>query len=384
MLKKVTKKLVRKVSKQKFETLNCAYISRQNLIHNFSLIISINPKQKFVAVLKSNAYGHGIEQISEILNNVDCEFIAVDGYFEANKILGITKHKILVMGYILPSNIRLIDNKKCSFVVQDKELIKALGNSGKKFNIHLEINTGMNRLGISLEEIDDLLDEIKRYSNLYLEGVMSHLADADSSENTYTEGQVLLFYRAVDIIKGRGFSPKYLHIAQTAGSVKVESRFANTVRIGIGLYGINPLDIKDKNYSKLEGLRPVLELKSKIIKIHDLVAGEKISYNGIYKTDKPSRIAVLPLGYYEWIPRELSNKGYATFGYKVLPVRGRVCMNHTMVDVTGTDLSVGDEVVLISSDNKLPNSITNIAKKHGFSEYELLTRVSESIRRVVV
>lgn len=384
MIRSYINNAIDKARSQKYKTLNIIEVSQKNIVSNFNLFKGLDPDKKIIAVLKANAYGHGLKPVATILNQTDCQFIAVDGYFEANKIKDITKHKVLVMGYILSSNIYLLDNKRCSFVLQDINSLKEFGKSKKNFKIHLEINTGMNRLGIDSSEIEEYLNELSKYRNLELEGVMTHLADADNPDGSTTNMQTILFDKAVSKIKELGFKPKYIHIAQSAGSTKVKSEYANTIRIGIGLYGINPLLPSDQNYPKLSKLKPALELKSTIIKVLDLQPGQKISYNGTYETNKQSKIAVLPLGYYEWVPREMSNNGVFTSDKYQLPIRGKVCMNHTMIDITGADLKVGDKITVISSNANDPNSIQNISEGLNLLYYELLTRLSESIRRVIV
>ena len=384
MIKRQLIKGLEGLHKNKYKTLNTVNISRNKLINNVSVYQKLDPNKKIIAVLKANAYGHGLKHVAEILNDTDIKFIAVDGYFEANRILDISRHKILVMGYVLPENFKLIDGSRCSFVIQDKESLKALGKLKRNFNIHMEINTGMNRLGIKPQEIDDFLEELAGHKNLTLEGVMTHLADADNKNNSYTEKQTKLFDKSVDLIRAKGYSPKFFHIAQSAGSTKCESKYANAIRIGIGLYGVNPLNPKDPNYYKLTKLKPIMELTSTIVKVNELASGERISYNGIYQTKEEARIGVLPLGYYEWVPRQLSNIGYFTSSNKLLAIRGRVCMNHTMVDLSGTKLKVGDKVTVISSDHSKPNSIQSIADNYGLFTYTLMTRMAESVRREIV
>lgn len=386
MIKQYVKKTIAKSHKDKYKTLNVIEINQQNIINNYQVYRRLTGGKQLIAVLKANAYGHGLTQIATILNQTDCNFIAVDGYFEANKLLLFTKHKILVMGYILPDNAKLLDNKQCSYVVQDINGLKALGKLNKKFNIHLEINSGMNRLGLKPAELDSYLKTLKQYPMLKLEGVMSHLADADNPNNDFTLQQVAYFDEQVHNILLKGFRPEYIHLAQSAGATKANSKTANTIRIGIGLYGINPLSIKDKRYSSLNDLKPALELKSTIIKVINTQPGDKISYNGIYQSKTKEAIAVLPIGYYEWVPRELSNIGLFTdinYNYNLI-IRGRVCMNHTMVDITTTKLNIGDKIILISNDNAQPNSIMAISQQFNLFSYNLLTRLSESIRRVIV
>jgi len=142
----------------------------------------------------------------------------------------------------------------------------------------MEINTGMNRLGLRPDEIGTYLAAFRRYPLLVLDGIMSHLADADNdSEETWTLEQTALFDKCVEYVLAQGYRPKLIHIAQTAGSVKVKSKQANSIRLGIGLYGINPLTPLDEHYNELQSLRPVLELKSTIIKTFELEPGERVT-----------------------------------------------------------------------------------------------------------
>jgi alanine racemase len=270
-------------------------------------------------------------------------------------------------------------------VVQDIAGLKALAELNKPVNIHMEVNTGMNRLGLNGPEINNYLDFLKKHPSLILEGVMTHLADADNEiSDDYTNNQVELFDKTVGEVISAGFQPKYIHIAQTAGSAKAKSKFANSIRLGIGLYGINPLAEKDLKHSKLKKLEPVLELKSTIIKCVYLKRGDRVSYNGIYTAPKAMRIGVLPIGYYEGIPRELSNKGIVNYGNKSLKIVGRVCMNHTMIDITGTDIKVNDVITIINSDQSMPNSVLKLCDSYGLFSYTLVTGLSSSVRRIVV
>ena len=157
-------------------------------------------------------------------------------------------------------------------------MLKALASLNKPIHIHIELNTGMNRLGLAADELMPYLNELKKYKSLILEGVMTHLADADNEESDdFTKKQTLAFDKLTAAILSEGFKPKYFHIAQTAGSTRVHSKYANTLRIGIGLYGINPLSPKDNHYNELRFLKPVLELRSTVIKVVKLRNGDRVS-----------------------------------------------------------------------------------------------------------
>lgn len=369
--------------RKKYHPLNIIYLDSENLLANVREFQNLSGKP-VIPVLKGNAYGHGIKQISQILHGSDVELIAVDSYHEANQIRKVCKKPILVMGYIDPDSLDLLRYGNISYVIQDIASLKKLAGLGRKAKIHLELNTGMNRLGLSSKtEINAYLAIIRENSNLILDGVMTHLANADSIDDKFSAKQTELFDELVGHILAEGFSPTFIHIAQTAGSVKVTSKYANFVRVGLGIYGINPFAPNDPNYKKLANLRPVLSLESQIIKINNLAPGDSISYNCTFTAKKPMRIATLPMGYYEGVPRELSNTGIFLHKNQPLQIVGRVCMNHTMIDITDTDLQVGDCVTAMSNQPKDPNSIQNIAQEHSLFIYGLLSRISSSIHRTI-
>lgn len=385
MLRKQIKTIISQLTSNNYQTLNRIELNENNVISNIKLIQTQHPNFGIIPVLKANAYGHGLEKMATILNNADCKFLAVDGYFEAARIRDLTKHPILIMGYIKPENTALLDTVKCSFVVQDIDGLRAFGKLHKSVRIHLELNTGMNRLGLSATELPLYLRTIRKYPNLTLEGVMTHLADADNElDDNFTKHQVKEFDYRVEEIKKSGFTPTYIHIAQTAGSTKAQSNYANTIRLGIGLYGINPLNKTDNHYKDFKLLKPVLELKSTIIKIIELNKGDKVSYNGTYTAPGNIKIGVLPLGYYEGVPRELSNRGIVTHNKIELPIIGKICMNHTVIQLKGNNLQVGDEVTVISNDPSQPNSVERICNGFNLFNYYLITKLSSSVRRVII
>lgn len=385
MLKNFTGRISRFPRDRSFQTLNRIELHAAAMIHNVQLVQHEHPGFCIIPVLKSNAYGHGIEQVAQILNAVDCDFLAIDGYYEAAKIRRHTKHRLLIMGYILPENTPLLDTNRCSFVVQDLAGLKAFGALHRPVKIHVELNTGFNRLGLQPKEIPQYIQTLKKYRNLELEGVMTHLIDADNEQdNSLNVSQQQHFDALVAQIRESKLTPKFIHIAQTAGSPKIESTSANAIRLGIGTYGINPLLQNDPYADSLNGLQPVLEMKSTIIKVIDLQPGEQVSYNATFSATQPMRIGVLPLGYYEGIPRDLSNKGCVTNNARELPIIGRVCMNHTMIDLTNSDLENGDEVTVISRDPNKANSILGMRNKFGLFPYTTMTGLASTTRRVII
>jgi alanine racemase len=310
-------------------------------------------------------------------------YIAVDGYFEALRVREVSDQPVLVMGAIKPENFKKMKYDNFTFVVQDAESIKALAATGKRIKVHLECNTGMNRYGARLGEAVELARLIQKYKNLTLEGVMSHLADSDGINQTTVDKAVAGFDQCVELIRALGLEPSILHVAQSAGGVRAKSKYANAMRLGISLYGINPFPEAHKHHQVLRDLRPAMRLVSTITKVTQLQKGDKVSYNYTFTAPKDMTIGVLPLGYFEGVNRALSNAGTVQVGQRQTPIVGRVCMNHTMFSLEGIDAKRGDEVVVFSNDPRDKNAIDHIAKDHKLFNYTLLTSLSHDVRRVL-
>jgi alanine racemase len=289
------------------------------------------------------------------------------------------------MGAIDTDNYKRMSLKNIAVVIHDMSSLKALAASKKAVKLHLEIDTGMSRHGLNPKDLRQFLSELKKHPKLKVEGVMSHLADADNPKtDDFTKHQVKLYDEAVDLILEQGFSPIYFHIAQSAGSVKVKSRHANTLRIGAAIYGVNPLEKTDKAYAELNKTKPALELRSTITKVIKAEKGTKVSYGLTFTATKLTNIGVMPLGYYEGIPRKLSNEGLAEHSGKYYKIAGRVCMNHTMLDLQDDAIKVGDKMTLISRDPKSKVSLDNVCQRHGLYEYEVIVNLNQNIRRKIV
>jgi alanine racemase len=376
-------KLVRYLEKE-YVTHNRIEVSRLALLHNISVFKRLSGKQ-VIPVLKGNAYGHSIELVTQSLKGESIPYIAVDGYFEALRIRAISSRPVLVMGAILPVNFARLKYDAFTFVVHDKEAIDALGKTGKSIKVHLECNSGMNRYGAEPSDVAMLTKHILSYKNLELEGVMSHLADSDGVDPVTVEQAVAIFDSCVEVVRATGANPSIIHVAQSAGSLKAQSKYATAIRLGIGVYGINPFPEGHPLSATLEGeLRPAMKLVSTIVQVIELEKGDKVSYNYTFTAPKKMRIGVLPVGYYEGVNRALSNKGEIKIGASYAPIVGRVCMNHTMISLDGIDAQVGDEVVVYSDNPNDRNAIDQIATHYNLFGYNLLTALNSDVRRVLV
>ena len=372
---------------REYISLNTIEISRKNLLDNYDFFKNLGRTQGSARtiwpVLKSNAYGHGIRQVTEILLERNFEYFVVDGYHEVLEIRKITKRPVLMIGAMLPENFKNIKWKNLAVMVQDRETIKALGKLNKKIKIHLKVNTGMNRQGIEIVDLRSLIVEIKKYPKLILEGVMSHLADADNSNDKKNNDQIKKFEEVIKIVEDSGIELKYCHLAATAGAVKIKNPKINAVRLGIGLYGINNLEKQDKNYKKFKELKPALSFKTVLTTLRTVKKGERVSYNWIWEAKKTTNIGVIPVGYNEGLDRRLSNKGWVKYKNKFYPIIGRICMNLAIINLGQTKAKLFDEVEVISNNRQDKNSIGNMASLCHTITYDLLVRINSSIRRII-
>lgn len=359
-------------------------ISKNNILNNIREYKTNYPDLLFAPVLKSNAYGHGLKEVAKILDKEKLPFFVVDSLFEArflkhNKI----KTDILIIGFTLFKNIENYNSKNFIFTITSLEELKILSEKiNKSLRIHLKVDTGMRRQGILFSEINEAISLIKKNQNLILEGVCSHFASADEEDKTFTNKQIKIWQDIVEIFKDKFTFIKYFHISATSGVESINKDFTNLVRLGIGLYGVNPT-----NNLKLN-LKPALRMISFISSIKELKAGESVGYNNTFIADKDIKIASIPVGYYEGIDRRLSNIGYLKIGEDFSKILGRVSMNISSIDVSNlkdiSSLKIGDEVVIISEKEEDENSILNISKKINSIPYEVLIHIPKTLYRKVV
>jgi alanine racemase len=369
-----------------YKTQNWIEISRSKLIQNVNILGDLS--QYIMPIIKSNAYSHGIKEIVTILSETNLSMYVVDSYHEAVEAVKHTSKPILILGYIEFDRIDGLNTEQFSFAVDNIATIDILQKLSKNIKIHLEINTGMNRCGFDPDDLDDVIAILQSCPNIIVEGIFSHLADSDNAVDDYTEQQTKIFDSCVETFLKSKIIPKYIHLGQTAGSAKNLSKYANASRPGIGIYGFNPLEKTDTNFIKLQNLQPVLSVKSKFVKIFSIKVGESVGYNCTFVAKVNTTVGLIPFGYYEGLPRSLSNIGCVSIlvngRKKFLPIIGRVCMNFVMVDLLGFDVKVAKSVEIISNQNSDPNSVIHVAKLAGTIPWEILTNFKGNIHRQIV
>lgn len=365
-----------------YEPLIEIRLSKDRLIGNFRALKCLAPSQQLAPVLKSNAYGHGLVQIAKIMEQEKPPFFVVDSYFEA---LNLRNEKIsspiLIIGFTRTENILRSELKNTAFILTTFEQIKLLSSildRPKKF--HLKIDTGMNRQGIKIDELLESLHLIKQNKNMLIEGVCSHLAMGYDLNNPITQKQIRSWNENSAKVQEAFPDLLWKHSGATASHVFTEKIDANVSRSGIGLYGIS----SNEQLRALAEIKPVLSMHSIVSGIKEIKTGENVGYDNFFTADRNMTVATVPVGYYEGVDKRLTNKGYFLINDKNCPIVGRVSMNITIVDVSGsTGLLPGFKVTVISDNPVDLNSIESIAKIAGTSPYEILVHIPEHIRRVV-
>ncbi len=382
------------------EVLNHSWVevSGSALIHNLKQYRRVlKPGASLLAVVKSNAYGHGLELASKVAAKSGLvDWLGTASLSEALVLrqAGL-KLPVLVLSYYHPLRIdEFIRGIKAhvSFVVYETQAIKQLATAAKKAGqparVHLKIDTGMARLGISSPEAVRYLHLIKNDKNLLLEGIASHFATAESKFTGFLQTQLDNFNKFFAAHRSLLGDKLYKHIACSAAiNTQIDSQH-NLVRLGIGYYGLWPSADNQATVKKAYPhftLQPALSWKTNVIEIQKLAAGVTVGYGRTYLTKRPLTMAVLPIGYWDGYDRKLSNRAKVLVHGKLCPVIGRVCMNITMVDVSQVkNVRVGDEVVLLGRQGRGEVTAEQLAEKSDTINYEVVTRINPLLKRLLV
>jgi alanine racemase len=358
-------------------------IRRDAIVHNLEEFRRLCPTLEIAPVLKSNAYGHGLPLIANIIEKENVPFIVVDSHFEARALRhGSIKKPLLIIGYSTISTILSNTLKNISFGIMNIAVLRALRDEARsRTAIHLKIDTGMHRQGILPEELDEALSCIASNPHILLDGVLSHLADADSADPTFTEQQISLWNSCVKKIKAwaaaHGKRVRYFHVSATAGHTYAQKIDANVSRLGIGLYGID----------HAARLMPALQMKTIVSGVKQIKKGATVGYGRTYTAPRDMTIATIPVGYFEGLDRRLSNKGVVKIEENgtafFAQIVGQISMNISVIDVTDVPgVAIDDDVVVISAHAMDPNSVENMAKMCATIPYEILVKIPEHLYRV--
>ncbi len=367
-----------------YRSLNKISIHQEALKFNHRQLQNFHSEALVCPVLKSNAYGHGLELVGPVFDELRPPFLVVDSLFEAYELYKLSlKTPILIMGYTHPDNFK---HKRLPFhaAVFDLELAHVLNKYQPGCSVHLFVDTGMTREGIQLEDLPDFLNQLKELKRLNVVGICSHLADADNPKSIdFVKTQIANYQEALQIMNQEGFNPLWRHISASGGSFKIKDSTFNLIRAGLASYGINPLEPTDPAYDQLN-LQPALSFTSILAQVKCVSKGTKVGYNGTFSVKHDMILGLIPAGYYEGIDRRLSNKGTIQVKGINCPIVGRVSMNMTTIDLSAVDNpQVGDKVVIYSSRHEDSNSLVNVARTAETIPYELLVHLAESVRREI-
>jgi len=368
-------------------------ISAENLAHNLNEFKKKIPTGTLISpCVKANAYGHGILEVSKLLEKFGTGWLTVNSIEEATLLRqnNITL-PLLIIGYIHPQNYEhLFDLKNIYLFVSNLEQASALSAAAEKqnqlVNIFLKIDTGMSRQGVLADSALVFFQTTQKMHSLNISGVATHFASADDlSDPTFFNEQLFSFTKIKNILSK--LKPDLIFSASnSAGALVYSEAHFDLIRPGISIYGLLPDYRQKENYSQHNiDLKPILSWKTHITQIKNIPAGSKISYGLTYTAPQDMTIAILPIGYYDGLDRKLSNTGEVIINGQFVPIIGRVCMDLTIIDVSHIpNIATEDEVIIIGKQKTAEITADDLAQKIGTINYEVTTRIRETMPRVIV
>jgi alanine racemase len=370
-------------------------------------------KPHLMAVVKSNAYGHGLVPVARAAVAAGATWLGVANVAEAVALRrgGINSAEIVILNPVLPAQVPAVIASNAIAVAFDHEVAEALAQAARAcqgvLRVHAEVDTGLGRLSVLPEEAVAFVQGLRALSGLSVEGVYTHLADAEGLDQSHTLRQHARFSDVLTALAAQGFVPRYAHVAGSAAGMLLPELRHDIVRAGIALYGLWPSEEtrllmisreQDLNHllhdasaqqrgvrSIAAFLRPALRLVTRIAQVKQIPTGWNVGYGCTFEARRPTQVAVLPVGYADGVDRHLSNGGTVLVRGQRVPIIGRVCMNLTMVDVTDVaEVRCGDEVVLLGHQGKAQVTAQEWAERIGTIHYEVVTRLCWDLPRVYV
>lgn len=345
---------------------------------------------KFCAVVKSNAYGHGVREFVKLLGAAP-DWYAVNSLDEGLELraLGV-QQPVLLLGHVPLAQVNEAVAADLRLTVYNRESIAALGavaTEEKPARVHVKIETGTGRQGVLLQELPAFADLIATTPGVKLEGASTHYANIeDTLSHEYAEKQVREFAAALTLLAEKDLRPAVVHTACTAASILFPETHHTMLRAGIGLYGLWPsretLQAAKIWQQVLPDLQPVLSWRTRVVQLKELPEGSFVGYGCSFKTTRPTRVGILPVGYADGFDRALGNRAYVLVHGKRAPVIGRVCMNLTITDMTDIpEVKLEDVVTLLGRDGNERISAELMAEWAGTINYEVVTRISSLLPR---
>ena len=365
-----------------------AEIDTDALAHNLRVIRGrVGREVQILAAVKANAYGHGAVECARRLESEGVDWFGVALPEEGIELrqAGITR-PILCLGGFWNGQEATCLRERLTPVVYRLDMIESLDRAARdvKVNadVHVKIDTGMGRLGVRANEMPEFIAELKRFPNIRVDGLMTHLAAADDdAQKEFTEDQLDKFDEAVRVFRESGFSPTFIHAANSAATFSYSRAGENMVRPGGTLYGF----VRDVLPSSVETppLRPVMSLYSRVMLLKRVPKGEKLGYGCTFETTRESLIATIPIGYDDGYPRALSNRGRVIVREQFAPVVGRVSMDLTLIDVTDVSgVALDDQVTLLGSEGESWITAEDLGELAGTISYEITCGITNRVPRI--
>ncbi|GHR35631.1 alanine racemase [Helicobacter pylori] len=368
-------------------------VNTASLRHNFSAVKSIVPKDAHImAVVKANAYGAGAIKASEIFLQEGAHYLGVATLDEALELRShFPKTPILILGYSPNSNASmLIDNDLSAmiFSLEQAEVFSQMAlKSQKRLKIHLKIDTGMHRLGLepNFKSIE-IIKKIRALKGLEVEGIFTHLSNADTKIKTHAKNQMKAFNAFLEQLLDQKIEFQYRHAYNSAGILSLcngnENRFLNLYRPGIMLYGFYPSNGMKESCPTI--LKNVISLKAQIVQIRSVKKGEFIGYGEHFYTNEETLVGTLALGYADGLVRDLGNRIQVAINNQLAPLIGKVCMDQCFVKLNNIQAKEGDEVILFGDKSTKANDASEIAMLLNTIPYETISTLSKRLERVYI
>lgn len=370
-----------------------AQINLDNLAHNCRVLrAKCRPGTKICAVLKANAYGHGLSVVAPTLQAAGVDHAAVATLSEALELRSIRwSGPILMLGNVLAvadqrerqERLRALIKYDLTLTITDVETLRILArlNPQGPINVHVKVDTGMGRMGAMPDDVGRLLDLVVAAPHLRLVGLYSHFATADFEERELVDHQLRTFHEILARYGDRLPPRSIRHLANSAATLTLPEAHFDMVRPGLAMYGIPPAEWLGRDID----LRPILRLVSHLTAVKTLPPGHCVGYGRTFTTQRPTRLGIVPIGYFDGYLRSLSDAAIVGTAVGDAPVIGRVSMDQLALDLTDLpELHIGDEVVLIDDHPERPNSVPAIARLMGTIPYEVTCLLGERIQRVVM
>lgn len=345
--------------------------------NNIKAIKNYVSNKQIMPVIKANGYGTYLNKQLDIINEFNIVAVARVGEAIEIREEGYKK-EILILNQPTLEDIDDILKYNITVGLSEKNFLEKLSrkleDENKQVKIHLEIETGMNRTGIKLTELQEFIEKVKQNKNIIIEGVYTHLSSADNDDE-YTKEQLNKFKEAVEICKEKVDTIKYIHSSASNGILNYKDDISNLVRPGIILYGYEPFE----NSNQKLKVEPICKLKTKVTFLKEIDEGESVSYSRKFIAKDKMKVATIPIGYADGLRREMLGKGNVVINGQIVPIIGTICMDSCMIDVTNIEnIEIGTEVFIWDNENI---KLEDIANQCNTINYEILSTISNRVER---